>query len=40
MRGALPNSEAVILVLGGVAIVRSNYECKIPKLNYENTLFQ
>lgn len=39
MRGALPNSEAVILLLGGVAIGRSNYERKIPKLNYENTLF-
>jgi hypothetical protein len=39
MRGALPNSEVVILLLGGVAIRRSNYERKIPKLNYENTLF-
>lgn len=39
MRGALPNPEAVILLLGSVAVGRRNFERKIPKLNYEKTLF-
>ncbi len=40
MRGALPNPEATILLLGYVAMTRSAYQRKIPKLNYENTKFK
>jgi transposase-like protein len=36
MRGALPNVEAVLLLLGHVAMYRKPYLRKIPKLNYEN----
>jgi putative transposase len=35
MRGALPNPEATILLLGYVAMNRSAYNRKIPKLDYE-----
>lgn len=40
MRGALPNPEATILLLGYVAMTRSAYQRKIPRLNYENTKFR
>lgn len=40
MRGALPNPEATILLLGYVAMTRSAYQRKIPKLNYENKKFK
>lgn len=39
MRGALPNAEATILLLGYVAMTRKYYLRKIPKLNYEQTKF-
>jgi transposase-like protein len=35
MRGALPNSEAVILLMGGVAMDKEAYQRKIPELDYE-----
>lgn len=35
MRGALPNPEATILLLGYVAMTRSAYQRKLPKINYE-----
>lgn len=35
MRGALPNPEATILLLAGVAMTRKVYLRKVPKLNYE-----
>ncbi len=35
MRGALPNPEATLLLLGRVAMTRKAYERKVPKLNYE-----
>lgn len=35
MRGALPNPESTILLLGYVAMTRSAYGRKIPKVNYE-----
>lgn len=35
MRGALPNADATILLLGYVAMNRSAYQRKIPKINYE-----
>jgi putative transposase len=37
MRGALPNPEATILLLGHVAMTRTAYERKIPKLDYEKS---
>lgn len=37
MRGALPNPDATILLLGYVAMTRSAYGRKIPKLNYEKS---
>jgi len=37
MRGALPNPEATILLLGYVAMTRKAYLRKIPKLNYEKS---
>lgn len=37
MRGALPNPEATILLLGYVAMTRSAYNRKIPKLDYEKS---
>ncbi len=40
MRGALPNAEATILLLGYVAMTRSAYQRKVPKLNYENEKLQ
>ena len=35
MRGALPNAEATTLLLGYVAMTRSAYQRKLPKINYE-----
>ena len=35
MRGALPNPEATILLLGYVAMNRNAYTRKVPKLDYE-----
>jgi putative transposase len=35
MRGALPNPDATILLLGYVAMTRTAYNRKIPKLDYE-----
>ena len=35
MRGALPNPESTILLLGYVAMTRSEYQRKLPRLNYE-----
>jgi transposase-like protein len=40
MRGALPSPDATILLLGGVAINRPCFDRKVPKLNYENELFE
>lgn len=40
MRGALPNPEAAILLLGRVAMTRKAYDRKIPKLDYENQKFR
>jgi len=40
MRGALPNPEATILLLGYVAMTRSAYLRKIPKINYEANKFR
>lgn len=40
MRGALPNPEATILLLAGVAMTKTGYERKVPKLNYETTKFK
>jgi len=40
MIGALPNPEATILLLGYVAMTRSAYQRKIPKINYENKKFK
>ena len=37
MRGALPNSDAVLLLLGYVAINKKSYIRKVPKLNYEKS---
>jgi len=37
MRGALPNVEAVLLLLGHVAMDKKAYIRKIPKLNYEKS---
>ncbi len=39
MRGALPNPQATMLLLGYVAMNRNEYLRKIPFLNYENKLF-
>jgi putative transposase len=35
MRGAMPNEDSVIVLMGNVAMTRQAYERKIPKLNYE-----
>jgi len=40
MRGALPNPQATMLLLGYVAMNRNEYLRKIPFLNYENKLFR
>lgn len=40
MRGALPNADATILLLGYVAMSRGAYQRKIPKINYESTKLQ
>ncbi|MEM4313261.1 MAG: transposase, partial [Thermoplasmata archaeon] len=40
MRGALPDVRSAILLLGYVAMTRTAYQRKIPKLNYENHLFR
>lgn len=40
MRGALPNPEATLLLLGGVAMTKTKYERKVPKLNYEQNKFK
>ena len=37
MRGALPNPEATILLLGYVAMNRKAYDRKVPKLNYDKS---
>lgn len=37
MRGALPNSEATILLMGYVAMTRKAYNRKVPKINYEKS---
>jgi transposase-like protein len=39
MRGSLPNSESVILLLGHVAMTRKAYQRKIPLLNHECNKF-
>jgi hypothetical protein len=40
MRGALPNLEATLLLLGGVAMTKTKYERKVPKLNYIQNKFK
>ena len=40
MRGALPGPDATILLLGYVAMTRSAYQRKIPKIDYEQNKFQ
>ena len=37
MRGALPNIEAALVLLGNVAMEKTAYLRKIPKLNYEKS---
>ena len=37
MRGALPNPDATLLLLGYVAMNKKAYQRKIPKLNYEKS---
>jgi len=37
MRGALPNTNATLLLLGYVAMNKKAYQRKIPKLNFEKT---
>jgi len=37
MRGALPNSDATLLLLGYVAMNKKAYLRKVPKLNYEKS---
>lgn len=39
MRGALPNVDAALLLLGGVAMDKFCYNRKVPKLDYENNKF-
>jgi len=39
MRGALPGPDATILLLGYVAMTRSAYQRKIPKIDYEQDKF-
>jgi len=40
MRGALPNPESTILLLGYVAMTRSAYARKIPKINYKTNILK
>lgn len=40
MRGALPSVEATLLLLGAVAMSKTKYERKVPKLDYEQRKFQ
>ena len=40
MRGALPNPEATLLLLGHVAMNRPAYQRKVPMLQYERRLFR
>ena len=40
MRGALPNPEATILLLAGVAMSRKAYQRKVPNLDYEEKEFK
>ena len=40
MRGALPNPDATLLLLGGVGMSRKAYNRKIPKLDYEQEKFK
>lgn len=39
MRGALPNTEAVILLLVYVAMTRKYFTRKIPRLDYKQNKF-
>jgi transposase-like protein len=39
MRGALPKVNAALLLLGGVAMDKSCYKRKVPKLDYEKDKF-
>jgi putative transposase len=39
MRGVMPDSDAVIFLLGKVSMTRSAYERKVPKLDYEQKRF-
>lgn len=39
MRGALPGPDATILLLGYVAMTRSAYQRRIPKIDYEQNKF-
>lgn len=40
MRGALPNVEAALLLLGGVAMDKGCYDRRVPKLDYEREQFK
>lgn len=40
MRGALPSPESTLLLLAGVSMTRKAYERKVPKLDYEQELFE
>jgi putative transposase len=40
MRGALPNGEATLLLLGAVGMSRKNYEKKVPFLSNEQEKFR
>jgi putative transposase len=39
MRGALPNPEATLLLLGGASMNRKAHGRKLPKLDYEQVKF-
>ena len=40
MRGALPNPDATLLLMGGVGMSRKAYNRKTPKLDYEQEKFK
>ena len=39
-RGAFPNPESALLLLGYIAMHRKAYQRKVPRLNYETDKFQ
>ena len=39
-RNSMPNEDSVITLLGQVAMNKQAYHRKVPKLNYEGSLFR